>query len=77
MVPSFGDVVLINADGISPKDQGIRGMPDASEGTIEIDGDVYGLPSTFNFDGLLRVPPDVRDGLICWKFLKIHREQAA
>lgn len=56
--------------------QGIRGMPDASEGTIEIDGDVYGLPSTFNFDGL-RVPPNVRDGLICWKFLKIQREQAA
>jgi hypothetical protein len=31
---------------------------------------MYGLPSTFNFDGLLRVPPNVRDGLICWKFLK-------
>lgn len=74
---SFGDVVLVNVDGIGSKDQGIRGMPDALEGTIEINGDVYGLPSTFNFDGLLRVPPNVRDGLICWKFLKIYREQAA
>ena len=55
-MPSFGDVVPINADGISPKDQGIRNMPDASEGTIEINDDVYGLPSTLNFDGLLRVP---------------------
>ena len=51
-MPSFGDVVPINADGISPKDQGIRNMPDASKGTIEIDGDVYGLPSTLHFDGL-------------------------
>jgi hypothetical protein len=39
-VSSFGDVVLVNVDGISSKDQGIRGMPDASEGTIEINGDV-------------------------------------
>jgi hypothetical protein len=75
-VSSFGDV-LVNVDSISSKDQGIRGMPDASEGAIEINGDVYSLPSTFNFDSLLRVPPNVRDGLICWKFLKIHREQAA
>ena len=76
-MPSFEDVVLINADGISPKGQGIRGMPDALEGTIEIDGDVYGLPYAFNFDGLLRVLSNVRDGLICWEFLKINCEQAA